>query len=114
MWSGGLGDKVRRLSHCTEIHITLNSCQCHCSPNTIHVFDHSPIHTNHVVRKQLGQYPEILVINWPRKGCDMKLPEYVWVITVRIWDVGDMTSASIENHASAEWKTLKHRLHHYQ
>lgn len=80
-------------------------------PNTIRfVHDRSPIHTSHVVREWLGQHPEIEVINWPSKDCDMNPIEDVWAMMVRTWDVGDeMTLASTENHARVEWETLKHR-----
>lgn len=74
------------------------------------VHDKSLIHTSSVVREWLEQHPEIEVINWPAKGCDLNPSENQWSIMVRDWDVGEQrNSQAIETKAFEVWESIKRR-----
>ena len=74
------------------------------------VHDNSPIHTSRVVRTWLAQHPEIVVINWPAKGCDINPIENLWAIMVREWDVGEQhTCQAIETKAFEVWESIRWR-----
>ena len=74
------------------------------------VHDISPIHTRNVAKEWLNQHPEIQVINWLAKGCDLNPIENLWAIMARDWDVGkQQTCDSIERRAVEVWESIRHR-----
>ena len=59
------------------------------------VQDNSPKHRSNVAKEWLNQHPEIQVINWPAKGCDLNPIGNLWAIMARDWDVGNNAPAIV-------------------
>ena len=122
MWSGGLGDLTRingnldSVQYIQILEAIIPSIRATAipAPNPIHfVHDKSPIHTSHLVTGWFQEHPEIIVIDWPSKGCDINVIENVWAMMVRTWDLQDeRTQEAIINHAVSEWENLR-RLPNY-
>lgn len=70
------------------------------APHIIYVVhDRSPIHMSNVVREWIQTHPDVDLIDWPSKGCDMNPIENFWEIMVNEWDIGqERTTSSIVNH----------------
>lgn len=72
--------------------------------------DRSPIHTCRVVKEWFSQHPEIELIDWPSKGCDLNPIENLWAIMCREWDVGDDVSCDgIVRKAQEVWESVRRR-----
>lgn len=117
MWYGGLGDLTRidgNLNSVKYVEI-LNQIlpsireKAIPAPNPIRfVHDRSPVHTSRVVRDWFHEHPEVEIIEWPSKGCDVNVIENVWALMVRTWNVQDERNReAIENHAIAEWENIR-------
>ena len=122
MWSGGLGDLTRingnldSVQYIQILEAIIPSIRATAipAPNPIHfVHDKSSIHTSHLVGDWFRQHPDIIVIDWPSKGCDINVIENVWAMTVRTWDLQEeRTREAIVDHAVSEWENLR-RLPNY-
>ncbi|KAG7163173.1 hypothetical protein Hamer_G002249 [Homarus americanus] len=55
----------------------------------------SPIHMNNVEKDWFTQQPEIEILNWPSKGCDMNSIKNLWTMMCREWDVDDEVSCGV-------------------
>lgn len=123
LWSGGLGDLTRihgNLISEKSIGILDRSipsirATTIAAPNPItFVHDSSPIHMSRLIREWFRQHPEIVVIEWPSKGCDVNVIENVWVMMVRMWDILERNQTAIENNSRAEWEKLRRLPNYYQ
>lgn len=78
-------------------------------PETITlVHDNSSIHKSRAVTEWLEQHPEILVIDWPSKGCDLNPIEHLWAAMCQEWSVGDQrNAAAVESTAMEVWESLR-------
>lgn len=46
----------------------------------VFVQDRSPIHNARIVNEWFREHPEIILFNWPSKGCDINPTENLWGI----------------------------------
>ena len=82
-------------------------------PLTIYfVQDNSSIHKSRAVTEWLAQHPEIFVIDWPTKGCDLNPIEHLWAMMCQEWSVGDeRTAADVERTARDVWESVRRTQH---
>lgn len=74
----------------------------------IFVQDNSSIHTSRMLKQWFAENPEIIVIDWPNKGCDMNPSENLWAIMTQDWDVGEVrTNLAIEQKAYEVWESVR-------
>ncbi|KAG0728539.1 Transposable element Tcb1 transposase [Chionoecetes opilio] len=52
----------------------------------IFVQDRSPIHTARVVRQWFTGRDDLVLLDWPSKGCDLNPIEHVWAFMVNGWE----------------------------
>lgn len=63
-----------------------------------------------MVKAYLQEHPEIEVIDWPTKGCDINPIEHLWAMMKRDWDIGEQrTCAAIEAKANDVWESIRRR-----
>lgn len=75
-----------------------------------YVQDNSSVHQCKVVKDWFKDHPEIEVIDWPTKGCDMNPIEHLWAIMTRDWSVGEIRNqASVEARAMEVWESIRRR-----
>lgn len=119
MWAGGPGELVKIEGHLnSEEYINiletslLPSVRAYALPepeNIILVQDRSPIHTSRVVTQWFREHPEIQLVDWPPKGCDVNPIENLWGIMVEEWEVPQMTTAAVEAKATEVWESIRRR-----
>ena len=74
------------------------------------VQDLSPIHTSRIVNDWFSDHPEIELIDWPPKGCDMNPIKNLWSMMSRDWEVGEhRTIDGIRQKAFEVWESLRRR-----
>lgn len=74
------------------------------------VQDNSSIHKSKMVREWLDLHPDIIVIDWPPKGCDLNPIEHVWAAMSKDWMVGEpRNAAAVEETARRVWETFRWR-----
>ena len=79
-------------------------------PNTIKfVQDLSPIHQCIIVRQWFAEHPEIELIQWPPKGCDLNPIENVWAIMARDWHVEVRNADEVGRKAREVWEGIRRR-----
>lgn len=72
------------------------------------VQDNSSIHKCKAVTEWLNQHPEIEVIDWPAKGCDLNPIEHLWAAMSQDWSVGDPRSVeSVVATANDVWESMR-------
>lgn len=72
------------------------------------VHDNSSIHKCNLVSEWLEQHPEIVVIDWPTKGCDLNPIEHLWAAMCHEWSVGDQRTANaVEATAREVWESIR-------
>lgn len=106
MWYGGPGELVPIQGHLNSEEY-VNILETSLSPSVrayalpeplpiIIVQDRSPIHTSRRVREWFHNHPEIQVIDWPTKGCDINPIANFWGIMKQEWGVEEKTRESTE------------------
>lgn len=74
------------------------------------VHDRSSVHMSNIVARWLSQHPEIVVVDWPSKGCDLNPIENLWAIMCREWEVGEARNhQAVVNKAHEVWEFLRRR-----
>lgn len=119
MWYGGVGELVPingNLNSEEYINILetslLPSVRAYALPEPLQIIlvqDRSPIHTSRVVREWFANRPEIELIDWPTKGCDMNPIENLWGMMKQEWGVEEKTKASIERKTMEVWEGFRRR-----
>lgn len=73
------------------------------------VHDNSSIHSSRMVKEWLNGHPEIHIVNWPPKGCDLNPIEHLWAAMVRDWEVeGEQrTAAAVQLTAERVWENFR-------
>ena len=76
----------------------------------IFVQDKSRIHTSHVVTEWFRRHPEIQVMDWPVKGCDMNPIENLWGIMKKEIQIGpERTCRAIDRAVREVWESVRRR-----
>lgn len=119
MWYGGVGELVPingNLNSEEYINILetslLPSIRAYALPEPLQITlvqDRSPIHTSRVVREWFANRPEIELIDWPTKGCDMNPIENLWGMMKQEWGIEEKTKASIERKSTEVWEGFRRR-----
>lgn len=74
------------------------------------VQDRCPIHTSRVARNFFDEHPEIQLLDWPSKGCDMNPIENLWAIMVNEWDIRDERNPeTLWRHVIEVWEGIRRR-----
>lgn len=74
--------------------------------------DRCPIHTSGIVQRWFREHPEIELMDWPSKGCDMNPIENLWGNLVNTWEPSEeRTSHALFEHAIREWEILRRKPH---
>lgn len=74
------------------------------------VQDNSSIHKSKMVREWLDLHPDIIVIDWPPKGCDLNPIEHMWAVMKQDWKVGEPRNATaVEETARRVWDSFRRR-----
>ena len=105
MWWGGPGELVTiegNLDSEQYINILetslIPSARAYAIPEPLPIHlvqDRSPIHTSRAVRRWFDNHPEIILLDWPSKGCDCNPIENLWAFMVQeLGDGGEDTRGS--------------------
>lgn len=117
MWYGGVGELATiegNMNSYEYINILetsfLPSVRTYAimEPDPIYfVQDRSPIHNSGIVRDWFSRHPEIHLLDWPPKGCDINPIENIWGIMKREWEVGEQTKAAVIRHSYDVWEGIR-------
>ncbi|KAG7170109.1 Transposable element Tc3 transposase-like 4 [Homarus americanus] len=68
-------------------------------------WDNSPIHTTGIIRRWFDKQPDIQLLEWLSKGCDLNPIGNVWGAIVRSWETGgDRTPQQLLQYMKDEWQ----------
>ena len=114
-WSGGPNPHPRSL-HFTKVFrdtggILLPSIRERDYPFTgslIFVHDRCPIHTARIVRQWFAEHPNLELLDWPSKGCDMNPIENIWANMVNLWEPArERTAEQLMGHTREQWELFR-------
>ncbi|KAK4328650.1 hypothetical protein Pmani_000972 [Petrolisthes manimaculis] len=71
------------------------------------VQDRSPIHTSRAVRAWFAAHTEIILFDWPTKGCDMKPIENLWAVMKQEWALEAKTKQAVNRKVREVWEGLR-------
>lgn len=70
--------------------------------------DNAPIHTARTVRRWIEEQPDVEVLPWPSKSCDLNPIENVWGNIARTWESGMERSArNLFTHTVQAWEAYR-------
>ncbi|KAK4301123.1 hypothetical protein Pmani_026706 [Petrolisthes manimaculis] len=82
----------------------------HDQERFLFIQDRCPIHTSWIVQRWFREHPEIELMDWPSKGCDMNPIENIWGNIVNTWEPAqERTSHALLEHALREWEILRRK-----
>lgn len=120
MWWGGPGELVTiegNLDSQQYINILetsfLPSVRAYAIPEPQPIYfvqDRSPIHTSRAVSNWFNAHPEIVLIDWPSKGCDCNPIENLWALMVQEWEVEQKTKEAVERKTRQVWEGIQRRV----
>ena len=74
----------------------------------VFVHDKCPIHTARIVQRWFMEHPNLELLNWPSKGCDMNPIENIWANMVNCWEPAqERTSEQLVQHTQAQWEMFR-------
>ncbi|KAG0718363.1 putative low-specificity L-threonine aldolase 1 [Chionoecetes opilio] len=74
----------------------------------IFVQDRSPIHTARVVRQWFAGRDDLVLLDWPSKGCDLNPIEHVWAYMVNGWErQRERRPDQLLAHINRDWEILR-------
>ena len=94
----------------------LNSLQernVHAQPEPIiFVQDRSPIHMARVVKEWFAGRDDLVLLEWPSKGCGLNPIEHVWAYMVNGWESeSEKRPHELEVHIKRDWESLRQKPH---
>ena len=75
------------------------------SGQIVFIHDKCPIHTARIVQQWFMEQPNLELLDWPSKGCDMNPIENVWANRVNCWDAAHERTS--EQHTQAQWEMFR-------
>lgn len=119
MWYGGVGELIPiegNMDSYDYINILetslLPSVRTYAIVEPLPIYlvqDRSPIHTSRIVREWFSNHPELRLLDWPPKGCDINPIENLWGIMKREWEVEEKTKAEIIRKCNEVWESIRRR-----
>lgn len=120
MWWGGPGELVTiegNLDSEQYINILetslIPSVRAYAIPEPYPIYlvqDRSPTDTSRVVRRWFNNHPEIILMDWPSKGCDCNPIENLWAFMVQEWGVDEKTHEAVERKTREVWEGMRRRV----
>lgn len=76
----------------------------------VFMHDRCPVHTAHIVQRWFADRPDLELLDWPSRGCDMNPIENIWANMVNTWKPQqERTTQQLRQHVDRVWGVLEGR-----
>ena len=78
----------------------------------IFVHDRCPVHMARAVQEWFARQDNLLLLEWPSKGCDCNPIEHLWANMVNAWEPeNERTADQLMNHVRTQWELFRGKPH---